>query len=180
MIETIKNIVFQYMVWVIFIPFFIAVIDQKRYPRELKSIFYYLIVAVLTQVISFIFYKANENNLPILHVYTIIEYLLLLWFYSIILKAFIPRLFFLVLAFLFPLFALADSFLLEGIYKSNTYSRSVEALIFIFLSVSWFVKIAGRDENTRLSYSGINYINFGFFIYFSGSLVLFAFNPYLD
>ena len=32
MIETIKNIVFQYMVWVIFIPFFIAVIDQKRYP----------------------------------------------------------------------------------------------------------------------------------------------------
>ena len=179
MIETIRNIVFQYMVWVIFIPFFIAVINQKRYTPELKSIFYYLILAVVTQVISYILWLNSKPNLYLLHLYTILEFLILLRFYSIILKGFIPKFVFLVLAILFPLFAITDSLLLESIYTFNTYSRSVEALIFIFLSVSWFVKTVTSIENTHLSFPGINYINFGFFIYFSGSLILFSFQGFV-
>ena len=179
MIETIRNIVFQYMVWVIFIPFFIAVINQKRYSRELRSIFYYLILAVVTQVVSYILWLNSKPNLYLLHLYTILEFLILLWFYSIILKRFIPRFVFLLLAILFPLFAITDSLLLGNIYTSNIYGRSVEALIFIFLSVSWFVKTVTSNENTRLSFPWINYINFGFFIYFSGSSILFSFQGFV-
>lgn len=179
MFETIRILVFQYMVWLIFIPFIIAAVNNKNYPAELKSVFYYLIIAVLTQIISYVYWLNSKPNLYLLHVYTILEFLILLRFYSIILRGFVPRLLFTILLILFPLFAFTDSIFLENIFTVNTYSRSVEALIFIFLSVSWFVKMVSEDENFHSSTPGISYINFGFFIYFSGSLVLFSFQSYV-
>jgi hypothetical protein len=120
------------------------------------------------------------NNFPILHVYTILEYLLLLWFYSVILNKFIYKAVFVALSIAFPVFSILDSIFIESIFTFNTYGRSLEALIFIFLSISWFVKIVAEDEETRLMGKAINIINSGFLIYFAGSIAMFSYSSYVE
>jgi len=177
----IKDFFFEYAPWLILLPTIVAVLNHKKYSNELRIILYYLLLSVFSQTAAFIFWKANINNLPILHVFTLLEFLILLRFYSILLTKIIPTAVFLFLALAFPLFAIFDSVLLENIFTFNTLARSFEALIFIFLSISWFLKIVSKEENaSTVSYKGINYINGGFFIYFSGSIALFSFSNYIN
>jgi hypothetical protein len=179
MFEQIRSIFFEYSNAIVFLPLLIAAINFKNYAKELKLIFYYLVLATVTQMLSFAFWKQSINNFPILHVYTIVEYLLLLWFYSVALKKFIPKYVFITLSIAFPVFSVLDSVYVESIYAFNTYGRSLEALIFIFLSISWFVKIVGEDEETRHFGKAINYINSGFLVYFAGSIAMFAYSSYV-
>jgi hypothetical protein len=162
------------------VPLCLAAIGLKNYSRELKTLFYYLVLSAITQLVSFIFWKRSMNNFPILHVYTIAEYLLLLGFYSVILEGFISKYIFWVLAIVFPVFFILDSAFIEGIFTFNTYGRSLEALAFIFLSISWFVKIAAGDEKALQTGKAINYISSGFLIYFAGSIAMFSYSSYVE
>jgi hypothetical protein len=180
MFEQIRKIFFEYSNLIILIPLFISVVNLKKSTLELKLIFYYLVLATITQAVSFAFWKINMNNFPILHVYTILEYLLLLWFYSVILNKFIYKAVFVTLSIAFPVFSILDSIFIESIFTFNTYGRSLEALIFIFLSISWFVKIVAEDEETRLMGKAINIINSGFLIYFAGSIAMFSYSSYVE
>lgn len=181
MLATIKDFFFNYAPWLLLLPTLVALKSHKKQSEELKTILYYLILSVLTQTISFIFWKQSINNLPILHVFTLLEFLILLRFYSILLKGFFSNFFFIALGIFFILFSFIDSFLIENIFTFNTLGRSVEALIFISLSICWFIKIVSTDENSILpTYKGINYINGGFLIYFSGSIVLFSFSNFIN
>lgn len=180
MLETIRDIFFEYAALLLLVPLFLAFTHFKRYTLRLKIISFYLVLSAVTQAVSFMLWKKSVNNFPILHAYTVLEYLVLLWFYSHILKGFIPKTAFAALFIAFPLFSIFDSIFLEDIYTYNTYSRSIEALIFIFLSISWFVKIVAEDEATREQGIAINYINAGLLIYFAGSITLFAYNSYIE
>lgn len=87
---------------------------------------------------------------------------------------------FYLLATLFPLFCILDSLLIESIFSLNTYSRAVEALILIFLSVCWFVKTV-PDTNTDIVVNRpFNYISGSFLIYFAGSVALFSFMDLIE
>jgi Ca2+/Na+ antiporter len=56
----------------------------------------------------------------------------------------------------------------------------VEALIFIFLCISWFVKTVSAGESARADQIALRYIISGFLIYFTGSVALFSFGSYID
>jgi hypothetical protein len=180
MLEHIRDIFFEYAPWAVFIPWLLALIKLQGYPPALKAIFYYLTVAVCTHLLTFVLWKLKKNNLPVLHVYTVLEYLVLLRFYYLVLKDFIPVAVFYVLVVIFPLFSITDSLLIEKIYSFNTYSRSVEALIFIFLSVCWFVKTASGTVTNENTNRPLNYTAGGLLIYFAGSVVLFSFMDLIE
>lgn len=181
MLNEIIELFFKIAPWIIFFPLILSLKNFRKSPSELKIITQYLILSVITQIVSFIFWKRNINNLPVLHIYTLLEFAVLLWFYYKILKSFIPKIYFYILLIAFVVFALTDTFLLEGVYVFNTYSRSVEGFIFIVLSVFWFFKVFFAEEESYLPYQkSINYISAGFFIYFSGSIVLFSFSNYIN
>lgn len=178
--DELRDIIFRYAPWIILLPCGIAVYRYKRYPPELKTITVYLLVALVTQILSFLLWYQKKNNLPILHVYTVLEFLILLTFYYRLLKGFLHRVIFIVLAIVFPLFSILNSIFIEHIFTFNSYSRSIEALIFIFLSVSWFVKAVSINPAYTGQYRAFHYIVAGFLIYFSGSLLLFSFGGSID
>lgn len=179
MSEFLRNILFEYPNWIVFLPLLIAVGYYKGYVPEFRYITWYLVVAVITQVLSFTFWKLNKNNYPILHIYTLLEYFILLRFYSQILKDFIPKIIFTILLSAFLLFSMLDSVFIESIFSFNTYSRSIEALILITLSVCWFLRIVSETEEEKTRLKGVNYFIFGFFIYFSSSIILFSYSSYV-
>lgn len=173
MFEQFRSFFFEYAPWLILLPWVLALSRQANYPPPLKTIFYYLTIAVVTHVLSFTLWKLKKNNLIILHIYTVAEYLILLRFYYLLLKGYLPINLFWILATAFPIFAISDTLLIEDPLEANTYSRTVEALIFIFLSVCWFVKsvpdISGTNNRT------LHHITAGLLIYFAGSVMLFSF-----
>jgi hypothetical protein len=178
MLEHIRDIFFEYAPWAVFVPWLLALVRRAMDTPALKVLFYYLTAAVCTHLLSFFMWKLKKNNLPILHVYTVVEYLLLLRFYYLLLKDFLPDAVFFLLAAGFPAFSIIDSLWIENIHSFNTYSRSVEALIFIFLSVCWFVKtVSDADSRATLP---LNYIAGGLLIYFAGSVVLFSFRDLIS
>jgi hypothetical protein len=180
MIEQLRDFIFEYAPWLIFLPWLLALSKQGRNTPAVRAIFHYLTAAVITHLLSFALWKLKKNNLPLLHVYTVVEFLLLLRFYFLLLQDFFPRLFFYILGFAFPLLSILDSLFVENIFSFNTYSRSVEALIFIFLSVSWFVKSVSRIGNNESDIRPLHFITSGFLIYFAGSVVLFSFRDIIS
>jgi hypothetical protein len=139
-----------------------------------------MILSVITQVVSYILWDHRINNLPALHIFTILEYLLVLWYFSRLLNDFFPKWSWLFLAAAFPLYSIADSIWIEPINTFNSYSRTVEALIIIFLSVCWFVKNLTFSDTGKPMQTSSRYIVSGFLIYFTGSLVLFSFGNYIN
>lgn len=176
-----KAFLFNYGPWIIIAPFLLSVVRYNRLSKALKIITWYLMLSVLTQAISLFLWKKSINNLPVLHVFTVLEFILLFAYYSFQSKPLLTRFWFYAILVLFLLFALLDAFVLENLHSFNIYSRSLEAFIFIGCTVHWFIrsltiesKVIFREQNA------LKYMNAGFFIYFSGSLILFAFSNYIN
>jgi hypothetical protein len=176
-----KALLFNYGPWIIIAPFLLSVVRYNRLSKALKIMTWYLMLSVITQAVSLLLWKKSINNLPLLHVFTVLEFFLLFAYYSFQSKPLFTRFWFYLILFLFLLFALLDAFVLENLYSFNIYTRSVEAFIFIGCSVHWFIssltlesKVIFREQNA------LKYMNAGFFIYFSGSLILFAFSNYIN
>lgn len=176
-----KAFLFNYGPWIIIAPFLLSVVRYNRLGKALKIITWYLMLSVVTQTVSLLLWKKSINNLPLLHVFTVIEFFLLFTYYFFQSKPLLNRFWFYLVLVLFLLFALLDAFVLENLRSFNIYTRSLEAFIFIGCSVHWFVRSLTIESN--LVFSGQNalkYINAGLFIYFSGSLILFAFSNYIN
>jgi|GEM_PF-554434 len=181
MLDELRNWFFTLAPWTIAIPAFLAIAGIRKQTPALKMISAYLVLSLVTQVVSFTLWKQNVNNLPLLHLYTLLEFLFLLRFYALLLKGFVPAIIFQALAVLFPVFALLDAFFIEGLYVFNTLVRSVEALIFTFLSVCWLLKaMPGNEQPGQAASPGINPINAGFLVYFSGSMMLFSISNFIS
>jgi hypothetical protein len=181
MFSEIKIFFFTYGPWMIILPTYLTFRSREKHSLEIKIISYYMVLSVLALITSFLCWKKSINNLPINHFFTLFEFLILVWFYSKLLVGFISKKIFIVLTLFFTIFALIDSIFLESIFSFNTLGRSVEALIFIFLSFCWFIKLLNSEDVVNSSESkGISYIVGGFFIYFSGSIILFSFSNYIN
>lgn len=181
MFSEIKIFFFTYAPWMILLPTYLTFRSREKHSQEIKIISYYMVLSVLALVTSFLCWKKSINNLPVNHLFTLLEFLILVWFYSKLLVGFISKKAFIVLTLFFTIFALIDSVFLESIFSFNTLGRSVEALIFIFLSFCWFIKLLNNEQILNSSESkGISYIVGGFFIYFSGSIILFSFSTCIN
>lgn len=178
--QVIRDYIFLILPWTIFIPLVIALMGYTRLPASLKCITWYLLLSAATQVISFLLWKAAINNYPILHVYTFLECWVLLAFYYQINKTYLAKKYWIALAIVFPLLFLVDSLLLRSVYAYNTYSRTVEALLFIFLSVYWFIKLVADVSVQFHAIRPLGFMVCGFLLYFSSSVALFALNSYIN
>jgi hypothetical protein len=174
------DILFRYAPWTIVLPVALAVWQFRGHTPEMRVFFYYLLIAFATHLLSYLLWKLKVNNYPVMHVYTVAEYLVLLWFFQLLLNIFLHRQVFITLMIIFPAFSVINSIFIEPVHSFNSYSRSIEALIFIFLSVCWFVKTVSEEDSRPPGNTAYYYIVSGLLVYFSGSLVLFSFGAYIE
>jgi hypothetical protein len=178
----IKVLFFKYSPWFVLLLAFWVILKQKDWNTKIiKPIKYYLILAVLTQALSLYLWSLGKNNLPILHGYTILEFVVIIWLYKIVILEKISEKLFILLLISFIVFSILDSIMIESMYSFNTYCRSIEALIFVLLSMIWFTNRLSKNVSEEFTINnGVDYIIGGFFIYFSGSIVLFSFSNYIN
>lgn len=160
----------------VMLPVFIFLYKHGRFPAALKVLFLYLLVSSLINVSGIVLAHKNLPNLWLLHIYTIIEAVFLLLFFMLINTSPVIKKILRVLLLLFPLACIANMLLFQSSDKFNTYARSVEALLFIFFSIRYWLSNSEESEYETWFQNPYNWVTSGILLYFSSSFFLFLFS----
>lgn len=160
----------------IILPVFVALIRFRHLPRQGKVILFYLLMSSIVNIAATTLAKQKMNNLPLSHIYTFIEFIFLAEFYKIVLgeKKLITG-----LQLFFLLACVLNTIFFQDIYKFNSYTRSLEALIIMLLSVNFFAKMFTDHLGSKLLNNEGFWFNTGMFLYFSGAFMLFIFSNFI-
>lgn len=170
--------------WIIllaYIPLFItvgyALTVYRKLDKPLKTFSWFIFLSGIVQAVSLVFWLIGKNNMPFLHVFVATGFLCLGWFYNTVLKDFINRKILQSIMIGFLIFTVLNSVFLQDIYTFNSYALTVECILVTILSLATFIFFLDdslREVEIR-SRKSLNWINYGLFIYYSSSLVIFFF-----
>jgi hypothetical protein len=139
----------------------------------------YVVIVVIVQFLASILADQKINNLPLLHVYTPLEFLCIGWFYAIALRGFVLQRNIWGMIIGFGVLSVLNSIFLQDITTFNTYARSLQGILVIILSLMWCYRALSEMTISRLEDEPVFWVNTGFLLYFSGGVLLFAFSNYI-
>ncbi|MEP0263813.1 hypothetical protein [Dokdonia sp.] len=163
----------------IIVPLIVACWRFKYLSRTLRLLSGLLVISALISIVARYLWSIKENNLYLLHYYTVIEFCgWAVIFYLLFESKFMKRIVFWI-GIVFVLFAIVNSIFWEGLETFNTNSRSVESILLSFFSIAYYVKIFKEKRVYRLECSASFWINAAVLIYFSSAFLLFGFSNLL-
>ena len=169
----------DYVQYVLILPFSIGIYNFKYCKNESKVVFLYVLLGIVFELISRVLaYLKFHNTLPLLHLYTVLEFSIIWLFYYRYFKIFYSQNGMKILLLLFVLFAIFNALFLQKIDTFNTYARGLESLILISLTLMAFNKIMVELDTRYPTNQPVFWINTGFLFYFSGNLVVFMLSNY--
>lgn len=151
----------------------------KQLSGDVRLIWGYLLAGGLINLAAICLAAQQRNNLPLLHLYTAVEFVLLSQFYRLVLTGRMVRLGMLVGCILFPLVCLLNALFVQEAYTFNSYTRSVEAILLIAYALICLNRLVEQAGAIRLQALPLFWIDLGLLFYFSGSLLLFLFHVFL-
>lgn len=140
----------------------------------MRVIAFFCAVALLVNVVSTFLANHRINNLFLIHLDTIAEFLILLKFYSLVLKGALSVRFFVWTGACFAITALAIAFTIQPFDTFNDYARTLESIVIIALALLFFYRILVEMKIVRLEQSPVFWVNAGLLLYFSGGSLLFS------
>ncbi len=144
-------------------------IVQKEKKKYLKIIIFFFLISFFTDLIATFLIRGSNYNF--LHVYGLLETIILIWFYKTVLVK--GKKWIVLIGIVFSLFYIYDSIWVE-LNQFNTIARSVESFIMIVLSLTLFYQFFRNEDDIFLEKSPLFWINIGILIYFSGALFSFV------
>ncbi len=159
----------------ILVPIVTYSLKAKWATNTLRLPFYFLICSGLINLAALMMIEQGKSNLPLLHLYTIVEAtFFLLYFRSIFVNSAIKNTLTIAI-FAFPIFCIINFVFLQSIFTYNTYTRPLEAIIITIACLTYFYK-SGFSENWLSS--PVNWINMGILIYFPAATIIFILSNY--
>lgn len=117
----------------------------------------------------------HKPNLFLLHIYTIVDFILLSLIFRPVLPSYLSRF----LLYSFPLFAAINSIFFENLKTENVLNRSLSALILMFYALSFFTKTLREMKILNLGKEPLFWISVGVLFYNAASFFIFLFSRYL-
>lgn len=161
----------------IFLPIIAALINKAYWKSTERWVFVYLIFSLFFNTLSKVLSDERINNLPFLHLYTVLEFLLL----SVCFLSIIPhRLFRKVIIggmILFPLFAVFNIWNSDSLYSYNMMPRSVESILIIIYGIFFLLRKFSTESKTEYDFN--YFFVFGMLLYFCSSITLFSLSGFI-
>jgi hypothetical protein len=159
----------------VILPIGAGLFKRVYHNRSISMLFFYLIFVVLTGIAALITVKHNINNLPLLHLYTVAEFLFILRYFQLIFNT--PNIvrFIKMLMIVFPVLAILNFIFVQNIYSFNSYPRPIAALIIVGLCMHYFFLYSGDEIKKQWAAQPTNWIVAGLLMYFSAAFLYFAF-----
>ncbi len=175
--EHVAGIIIEYAFLPVLITATYTLAIFRRLVNEMKHIGYFILFSAVIEIVSKILWYQKENNLPLLHLYVLIGFLLLIWFYHHVLKEYLQRNVLLSIACCFSIFTVINSIAFETIYTFNSTALSIQAILLIIISIFTFIVLMNDivKENRSGLHKSLNWINSGIFVYYLSSLMVFYF-----
>lgn len=161
----------------IILPLVIAGVYYHRLTKAMRVLFYYLLVTAVISIVSTLLAINHIRNTPLIHSDTVIETLFLLYFFDLLFADNRMSSYLRPLMVLFPVFCCINFIFLQSIYSFNAYTRALEAMLFITLSMLYWIY---RNDNISWLHISANWIVSGLLLYFSAAFFLFVFGNYLS
>jgi hypothetical protein len=160
-------------------PLVLSLIHYKKNTKAFKVLSLQLIFAFVSTMVAMILSNKHINNLPLLHIYTMVEFAFIAVYFYLVHDGFMRKGMLITLICLFVALGILNASLYTGWYRFNTLPRSVESFIVIALCISSYYRMLTQLKANRIYKDPVFWINTGFLIYFSGALFLFMMSNYI-
>lgn len=157
------------------LPIITGIIYYKKLNRPLRTLTFFLIFSLLINVIGIGMAQRHQNNLPLLHFYTIFELLGVLFYYYQALAEDRIRYWIKIIMVIFPVLCVINFTFFQSLYEFNTYTRPLEAIIIIIFSFI-YLNHQKDTEHENVVFTAGKWVSIGFLIYFCSSLFQFIFS----
>lgn len=160
----------------ILIPILFGLLHFKFAGVGYKLLIYYLVASGLINLAAIIMASFNVRNLPLLHLYTIVEAVFILsYLRTLFIEPPIKKVMLLVIIF-FPILCILNFTFLQSIHSFNTHTRPLEAILITSFCLLHMYK-SGITENWIGKPS--NWFNMGILIYFPVACIIFIVSNYM-
>lgn len=161
----------------ILIPIFFGLINFKQLCDGSKLLFYYLLSSGLINLAAILLVRFGvKNNLPLLHLYTIVEAVLILSYIRTLFDDDRIKKIILYTTILFPLLCIVNFSFIQSIFTFNTYTRPLEAILITFFCMLYLYKNGVTENWLKKPYS---WFNMGILIYFPVACIIFILSNYM-
>lgn len=162
----------------VIIPILIGVIRLRHLSVAARCVFALMIVAMVTDNISYFFRNQHFNTAYFLRIYTILEFILLSFFFIYIVNLKSLKVGMKVMIVLFTAVAIFDA-LFQGIMSMDSISIAVESIVFILYSIIAFFLLMKDTTYLNILSASRFWMITAIILYFSGNLFLFVFSNHL-
>ncbi len=167
---------------ILFIQLISIILFVSRFERFSKSLYIFIgfvTFSFIVTSISLFMWHQGANNLPLLHLYTLGEFLLLSWFYrEIIGRREFPVHIFRWFVILVTILIILNSIILQPLSQFNTYAKTMVQVVLIAYSILYFYYLTNHTDNEVVEQKALRLINSALIVYYSGSLFIFMFSNY--
>jgi hypothetical protein len=176
------NLVLYLSIGSVALPFICCLIKLKTLNLTLRVLFIYVIVAAVTELLSF--QLAATNNIgpynAVQNTFTLLECLLLGLIYYLEFKQPLSRRIILLLILVYLAIAFWALLYVKSFTQPNNIISTLESCLMIGLAISFFYKVNSELNIPRLKEYYFFWLNSAVLIYFSTSFFLFLFDGYLS
>lgn len=168
------------------LPASIALYNRRHADWSQRMIFKLVLLALATELLAYltVFIAdylgiAIRNNLFLVHISTVISFILISQIYRRELTTLVARKNFNLLIIGFTVYAVLNSIFVEPITQFNDIARTVSGLFIISFTLLYFYKLLQELKVQRLEKEPMFWLSTGLLLYFSASLFIFLFGNYI-
>jgi hypothetical protein len=162
----------------ILVPVATAVVHYRYLSRGAKVLLGYLLFDALVSIASSALAYHHVPNMPLYHFATIVDTVLLLYFFSMVFAGKHWARYLTVAMYLFPLLAVCNLLFVQPLFSFNSYMLSLKAVLIIVLCFFYwwhYEAVSGKAwEQVAL-----HWIMSGLLLYFSSAFILFTFSDFI-
>jgi hypothetical protein len=160
----------------VLLPFIVALSLYRVLDRRMKIVLIYLVISAAIELFLYIMttQRVRFNNLPLLHVYTVIQFVLLAMLYRDVVQQMFPKYVWETTVIAFIVFAAVNAWLWQPLTGFNGYARAAESVLLISMAMCSAFYLMFREKQLRpLGEMPMFWVNAAILFYFPASFFVF-------
>ena len=155
----------------------VAMVRYRGLPKAHQALAWYVFLTTIVQFTSLFFWFREYNNMPLSHAYTAVGFFGIVWFYREVLQQYIDQRILWWTAGLFSAFAILNAIFWQDLLTFNSYALTAQCVLVIILSMATHIVLLNDSvkQEKREQVRSLRWINNGFFIFHTGTILLFYF-----
>lgn len=162
----------------ILVPLVTAVVHYRYLSHDAKVLFVYLLFDALVSIASSALAYNHLPNMPLYHFATMVDTVLLLYFFSLVFAGKGWARYLTVAMYVFPLLAVMNLLFLQPLFTFNSYMLSLKSMLVIGLCFLYWWQY---EAVTGKAWKDIplHWMVSGLLLYFSSAFILFTFSDFI-